>query len=51
MKVVTLKGLILTQDLEQLPPAAALAINLKSADYVAILCGSCLLYTSDAADE
>jgi len=31
---------ILTQDLEQLPPAAALAINLKSADYVAILCGS-----------
>jgi len=31
---------ILTQDLEQLPPAAALAINLKSADYVEILCGS-----------
>ena len=31
---------VLTQDLEQLPPAAALATNLRSADYVAILCGS-----------
>jgi hypothetical protein len=31
---------ILTQDLEQLPPAAALAINLRSSDYVAIVCGS-----------
>jgi len=31
---------ILTQDLEQLPPAAALATNLRSSDYVAILCGS-----------
>jgi hypothetical protein len=30
---------ILTQDLEQLPPAAALAANLRSSDYVAILCG------------
>ena len=33
---------ILTQDLEQLPPAAALAINLRSPDYVAILAGSLL---------
>ena len=31
---------VLTQDLEQLPPAAALAINLDSPDYVAILAGS-----------
>ncbi len=31
---------VLTQDFEQLPPAAALAINLRSRDYVAILCGS-----------
>lgn len=30
----------LTQDLEQLPPAAALATNLRSSDYVAIVCGS-----------
>lgn len=31
---------ILTQDLERLPPAAALAANLKHADYVSIVCGS-----------
>lgn len=31
---------ILTQDLEQLPPAAALTANLRSSDYVAIVCGS-----------
>ena len=31
---------ILSQDLEQLPPAALLARNLEHADYVAILCGS-----------
>jgi hypothetical protein len=31
---------VLTQDLEQLPPAAALAVNLKSSDYVAIVCGT-----------
>ena len=31
---------ILTQDFERLPPAAALAANLKHADYVSILCGS-----------
>jgi hypothetical protein len=31
---------ILTQDFEQLPPAAALATNLRSRDYVAIVCGS-----------
>jgi hypothetical protein len=31
---------ILTQDFERLPAAAALAINLTRADYVAILCGS-----------
>ncbi len=31
---------ILTQDLEQLPPAAALAMNLRSSDYVALVCGS-----------
>jgi hypothetical protein len=31
---------VLTQDLEQLPPAAALALNLKSKDYVAIVCTS-----------
>lgn len=31
---------ILTQDLEHLPPAAALARNLMHDDYVAILCGS-----------
>lgn len=31
---------ILTQDLEQLPPAAALAANLRCGDYVIILCGS-----------
>jgi len=31
---------ILTQDLEHLPPAAALARNLKRPDYVEILCGS-----------
>jgi hypothetical protein len=30
----------LTQDLEQLPPAAALATNLRKDDYVAILCGA-----------
>jgi len=31
---------ILTQDLERLPPAAALALNLNCPDYVEILCGS-----------
>lgn len=31
---------ILTQDFERLPPAAALAANLKHADYVSIVCGS-----------
>jgi hypothetical protein len=31
---------ILTQDFEQLPPAAALAVNLTHPDYVAIVCGS-----------
>jgi len=31
---------ILSQDMEQLPPAAVLALNLKNADYVSILCGS-----------
>ncbi len=31
---------ILTQDFEHLPPAAALAYNLRRDDYVAILCGS-----------
>jgi hypothetical protein len=31
---------ILTQDLERLPPAAALAPNLDCPDYVAILCGN-----------
>jgi hypothetical protein len=31
---------ILTQDLERLPPAAALAANLKHPDYVSIVCGS-----------
>jgi hypothetical protein len=31
---------ILTQDLEALPPAAALALNLRSSDYVAIVCGT-----------
>lgn len=31
---------VLTQDLEQLPAAAALALNLRSSDYVALLCGS-----------
>jgi len=31
---------ILTQDLEQLPPAAALATNLRASDYVAIVCGT-----------
>ncbi|MGH7645713.1 MAG: hypothetical protein ACREMR_09015 [Gemmatimonadales bacterium] len=31
---------ILTQDLEQLPPAAALACNLTRPDYVATICGS-----------
>ena len=30
----------LTQDFEQLPPAAALAMNLARLDYVTILCGS-----------
>ena len=30
----------LTQDLEQLPPGAALAMNLTIEDYVTILCGS-----------
>ena len=31
---------ILTQDFESLPPAAALAYNLRLPDYVKILCGS-----------
>jgi hypothetical protein len=31
---------VLTQDLEQMPPGAALAMNLGRADYVQILCGS-----------
>jgi hypothetical protein len=31
---------VLTQDLEQLPPAAALAANLRHGDYVAIVCGA-----------
>ena len=31
---------IVTQDFESLPPAAALATNLRHADYVSILCGS-----------
>jgi hypothetical protein len=31
---------ILTQDFEKLPPAAALAMNLRRSDYVAIVCGS-----------
>jgi len=31
---------ILTQDIEMLSPAAALASNLKQADYVAIVCGA-----------
>lgn len=31
---------ILTQDFEQLPPAAALAANLTHADYVSIVCGT-----------
>jgi len=31
---------VLTQDFEQLPPAAALTANLRSRDYVAIVCGS-----------
>lgn len=31
---------ILTQDFETLPPAAALAANLRCADYVSIMCGS-----------
>jgi len=31
---------ILTQDFEALPPAAALAQNLRHADYVHLLCGS-----------
>lgn len=31
---------VLTQDLEKLPPAAALAANLLHADYVSIVCGS-----------
>jgi hypothetical protein len=31
---------ILAQDLEQLPPTAALAANLRCGDYVTILCGS-----------
>jgi len=31
---------ILTQDLEQIPPTAALALNLRHHDYVDILCGS-----------
>jgi hypothetical protein len=31
---------VLTQDLEQLPPAAALALNLTHPDYIQILCGS-----------
>ena len=31
---------VLTQDLEQLPPSAALAMNVTHADYVALVCGS-----------
>lgn len=31
---------VLSQDMEQLPAAAALALNLQREDYVAILCGS-----------
>ena len=31
---------VLTQDLETLPPAAALAMNLTRSDYVSIVCGS-----------
>ena len=31
---------VLSQDLEQLPPAALLALNLKHHDYLAILCGT-----------
>jgi hypothetical protein len=31
---------VLTQDLEQLPPGAALAMNLTADDYVRIVCGS-----------
>jgi hypothetical protein len=31
---------VLTQDLERLPPGAALAVNLSCHDYVKILCGS-----------
>jgi hypothetical protein len=31
---------VLTQDLEQMPPGAVLAMNLAYADYVQILCGS-----------
>ena len=31
---------ILTQDFEALPPAAALAQNLRHADYVHLVCGS-----------
>lgn len=31
---------VLTQDLERLPPQAALAANLERSDYVAVLCGS-----------
>ncbi|MFH1609298.1 MAG: hypothetical protein ABID40_01545, partial [Candidatus Bipolaricaulota bacterium] len=31
---------ILTQDFEALPPAAALALNLRQPDYVALLCGT-----------
>lgn len=31
---------ILTQDFESLPPAAALAANLRHADYVSVVCGS-----------
>ena len=31
---------VLTQDLERLPPAAALAMNLRRSDYVSIVCGS-----------
>ena len=31
---------VLAQDFEQLPPAAALAANLRVSDYVAIVCGS-----------
>lgn len=31
---------VLTQDFEKLPPAAALAMNLRRSDYVSIVCGS-----------